>query len=114
LISRERSCRRKLRHLNYFEALQHATKVPRNETVIIYPCGFCQGLHVGHSIQANKLMQRLARTERRIARVEGVLPLTPDDLNRQQQSLRDLRRHLARLKAKQPASSLPEAISRAA
>ncbi len=41
LISRERSCRRKLRHLNYLEALRHAARVPQNETVVIYPCAYC-------------------------------------------------------------------------
>ena len=48
-MSRERSCRRKLRHLDYLEAMRHAAEVPLNETVVIYPCVYCTGLHVGHS-----------------------------------------------------------------
>ena len=28
--------------------MQHARQVPENATVVIYPCFFCGGLHVGH------------------------------------------------------------------
>ena len=105
MISRERSCRRKLRHLNYLEALRHAAKVPRNETVIVYPCNYCVGLHVGHSVPtpAAVLASRIARTERKIAQtkmaLENATPLAKEEIQRQRQRLRDLGVHLGCLKA---------------
>ena len=103
MISRERSCRRKLRHLNYLEAMRHAAEVPLNETVVIYPCVYCTGLHVGHSSTPEaRLLRRIARTERRIARttmtLESSASLTDEEIERQRQRLRDLRAHLAQLK----------------
>lgn len=104
MISRKRSCRRKLRHLNYLEALHHAAKVPRNETVVIYPCAYCAGLHVGHSAATPEaaLLRRIARAERRIARTKtalvNALSLTDEEIQRHRQRLRDLRSHLGRLK----------------
>ena len=104
MISRERSCRRKLCHLNYLEAMRHAARVPLNETVVIYPCVYCNGLHVGHSAATpeSRLLKRIARTERRIARTTMVLEssasLTDEEIERQRQRLSDLRAHLARLK----------------
>ncbi len=49
----ESSCLRKIRHLNYLSALRHAVKVHNNETVVIYPCSYCEGMHVGHSVAEN-------------------------------------------------------------
>ncbi len=105
MISRERSCRRKLRHLNYLEALHHAAKVPRNETVVIYPCAYCAGLHVGHSATTPEadLLMRIARTERRIAQtkmaIENASSLTQEEVQRHRQRLRDLCAHVGRLKS---------------
>ena len=102
-MSRERSCQRKLRHLDYLEAMRHAVEVPLNETVVIYPCVYCTGLHVGHSATPKaKLLGRIARTERRIARttmaLESSASLTNEEIESQRQRLSDLRAHLAQLK----------------
>jgi hypothetical protein len=42
------SCLRKLRHLDYLSALQHATRLNDDGSLVIYPCPVCGGLHVGH------------------------------------------------------------------
>ena len=42
------SCLRKLRHPNYLSALRHAAGLSQDNPLVIYPCPFCAGLHVGH------------------------------------------------------------------
>jgi hypothetical protein len=69
--------------------------VPNNETVVIYPCRYCQRLHVGHSIATP--IRKLLRTENRIMRAEAALAsvvnATPEMVQRQQQRLKDLIAH---------------------
>jgi hypothetical protein len=43
------SCLRKLRHPNYLSALRHAAGLSQDNSLVIYPCPFCAGLHVGHT-----------------------------------------------------------------
>ena len=109
-------CGRKLRHLDYLSAIRHAANVPENETVVIYPCSYCDGLHVGHQGWGKKtnkrsslttgqpklvhdLAWRLARAERRIALVEARFSnLTnprKDTIRKYSQRLGDMHRHLA-------------------
>jgi len=107
-MSRRSSCERKLRHLDYLSALQHATGIPHNETVVIYPCQFCQALHCGHSVATQikiaDLQKNLARTEGRIARaimkLKCAAVLTTQETQRERQRLKDLRGHLESLKAR--------------
>ncbi len=42
------SCLRKRRHPNYLSALHHAASLGEG-ALVIYPCAFCGGLHVGHN-----------------------------------------------------------------
>ena len=42
------SCIRKFRHPDYFSALRHAATLSEEDSLVIYPCVFCVGLHVGH------------------------------------------------------------------
>jgi hypothetical protein len=45
---RNRECTRKWRHLDYLSAIKHAVRLAQDETLAIYPCSYCDGLHVGH------------------------------------------------------------------
>jgi hypothetical protein len=50
-ISRSRRaglCLKKRRHEDFWSAMQHARQL-KSEGLVIYPCEFCNGLHVGHS-----------------------------------------------------------------
>jgi hypothetical protein len=104
-VSSRSSCERKLRHLDYFSALQHATNIPDNETVVIYPCRYCLGLHCGHSITAPKdvLQKRLTSTERKIGRATRKLECSAvqnaQETQSELQRLKDLSVHLEYLKA---------------
>ncbi len=102
------TCLRKLRHIDYLSALLHAERVPRNETVVIYPCEYCGGLHVGHSVMAppknRELLRKLARTEQRIARAAKRLKslaafAQEDEAQRERQRLKDLHGYLESLKS---------------
>ncbi len=110
-------CGRKLRHLDYLSAMRHAANVPDNETVVIYPCSYCDAMHVGHQRWRKKdkkrprrtktsqpklvhdLAWRLARTERRIALVQARFAnLTnpgENTISKYEQRLGDMRKHLA-------------------
>lgn len=108
-------CRRKRRHLDYLSAIRHAALVPENETVVVYPCEFCGGLHVGHQTPTRQLNQSpsvpgdlvskgIARTKRRIERVlkqmhSAPTRRDPEMRRRAHQRLRDLRRYLVSLEA---------------
>jgi hypothetical protein len=51
-----RQCRKKLMHLNFLAALQHARHHCRyfgEDNFNIYPCLVCNGIHIGHR-KANK------------------------------------------------------------
>jgi hypothetical protein len=99
LGSRQWSCLRKLRHTNYLSAMQHAAQLPNNENISIYFCPTCDALHLGHN--------RLARTEKRIARAqERMEGLMAPYLERNQQRLRDLCAHLERLKIQMSSDAL--------
>jgi hypothetical protein len=99
--SPESNCRHKIRHENYWTALLHAATIPDNATVVIYPCPVCLGIHCGHGIDlASKLIRKLARTERKITLAEaGMEALVPPFRARNQQRIKDLRRHMKLLKA---------------
>ena len=112
-------CGRKLRHLDYLSAMRHAINVPDNETVVIYSCSYCDGLHVGHQRWRKRddkrpphtttsqpklvhdLAWRLARTERRIAlfeaRFANITNPKKDKIRRHDQRLRDMRKYLGSL-----------------
>jgi hypothetical protein len=98
--SPESNCRRKIRHENYLSALRHAVGIPDNETIVIYPCPTCLGIHCGHGIdRASKLIRKLARTEQKIALARSNMKtLVPPYKARNQQRLKDLGRHAGWLK----------------
>ena len=59
----ERQCQRKFRHENYLTALHHAMQLAKND-IVIYPCGICDGLHLGHgfarcAVHCNRERDRL-------------------------------------------------------
>jgi hypothetical protein len=58
------SCLRKFRHSNYLSALRHAAALSQDDSLIIYPCPFCDGLHVGHT--GPDTLKRLRRELRRV------------------------------------------------
>ena len=72
-----RNCRRKLRHSHYLSALLHARKLRQDENLTIYPCPFCQYLHVGHARMMSKRLtapeKKKARLRRKIAQVQQQL-----------------------------------------
>lgn len=117
-------CGRKLRHLDYLSAMRHAINAPDNdETVVIYSCSYCDGLHVGHQRWRKRddqrpthiatsqpklvhdLAWRLARTERRIALVEArfanITNPRKDTICTHNQRLRDMWKHLGSLQTQQ-------------
>jgi hypothetical protein len=103
-ISKKSACLRKLCHFNYLSALKHAARLPKNESLVIYPCGECKGLHVGHSINdpAWALQRRIARAERRIQRSaeELAAPCTNTELaERLCRSIHDQQNHLEQLRS---------------
>jgi hypothetical protein len=98
--SPESNCQRKIRHEDYWSALCHAATIPDNATVVIYPCPVCLGIHCGHGIdQPSKLIRKLTRTERKIALAEAGMEALVQPLRaRNQQRLKDLRRHMEWMK----------------
>ena len=113
------SCLRKRRHIDYLSALRHATTLDRNYAVVVYPCDYCAGLHVGHqalmikrrlrrkgtSAPQNPLLRDIARTKRKIElRIKhferGVTNPRPVTVKKYQQSLTDLREHLVLLESR--------------
>jgi hypothetical protein len=58
------SCLRKYRHSNYLSALHHAAALRPDNSLVIYPCPFCDGLHVGHTHPAT--LKRLHRELRKV------------------------------------------------
>lgn len=112
------SCLRKRRHIDYLSALRHAATLDRNSTAVVYPCDYCGGLHVGHqtltikrqprrkrvSAPVDPLSRDIARTRRKIQTKikhfkRGVTNPRPVTVKKYQQSLRDLREHLACLES---------------
>ena len=116
-------CGRKLRHIDYLSAMRHAINVPDNETVVIYPCSYCDGLHVGHQRWHDRAVRRqqnakasqpklahdltwkLARCVRRIASAEAALAniqtAGEPAIRKYTQRLGDLRKYLAQLQNQQ-------------
>lgn len=113
------SCLRKRRHIDYLSALRHAAALDRNSTVVVYPCEYCVGLHVGHQNLAVKphprrkraaapvdpLLRDIARTKRKIEiKIKhferGVTDPRPVTVKKHQQSLRNVREHLTLLESK--------------
>ncbi len=112
-------CGRKLCHFDYLSALRHAANLPGNETVVIYPCSYCDALHVGHQRWRNWALRRqqntktnqpklahdlnwrLARCKRRIARAEAAIANIHNPrestVRKYNQRLNDLRKYLAQL-----------------
>jgi hypothetical protein len=77
-----RNCRRKIRHPHYLTALLHARRLRQDNNLIIYPCCFCQHLHVGHSRKMKRKRpvvydspweRKRVRLERKIAPVQRQL-----------------------------------------
>jgi len=61
----ELQCRRKLRHANYWTAVQHALHLGRD--VRTYPCPVCEGIHCGHPPESDLTRQyRRARKRLRV------------------------------------------------
>lgn len=108
-ISTKHNCLRKLLHTDYLSAIQHAARVPDNDSVVIYPCGGCgekdeMHLHVGHSMTDPiwKLKRQIARTDRRLSQSAELLltaEIGGEGAKSLQQSIRDRRAHLERLRA---------------
>ena len=112
------SCLRKRRHIDYLSALRHAATLDRKSTVVVYPCDYCGGLHVGHqtrtserkarrkrnSVPENPLLRRLDKAKRKIEKnikswETGVINPRPVTVKKFQQSLTNLREHLAFLES---------------
>jgi hypothetical protein len=112
------SCLRKRRHIDYLSALRHAAALDRNSTVVVYPCEYCGGLHVGHQARTIKrqprrkrastpedpLQRKIANTNRKIEiKIKhwerGVINPRPITIKKFQQSLMNLREHLAFLES---------------
>jgi hypothetical protein len=79
----ERQCQRKFRHEDYLSALHHAIQLSKND-IVIYPCGICNGLHLGHGLSGHA-----AHCERERDRL--ILPLNKEliivrEIVRQQES----------------------------
>ncbi len=47
-VKYQKQCERKWRHENYLTAMQHARQLS-DPNIVIYPCGYCGGLHIGHA-----------------------------------------------------------------
>ena len=116
-------CGRKLCHFDYLSALQHAANLADNETVVIYPCSYCEALHVGHQRWRGRAVRRqqnaktnqpklvhdltwkLARCVRRIASAEAALAniqtAGEPAIRKYTQRLGDLRKYLAQLQNQQ-------------
>lgn len=113
------SCIRKRRHIDYLSALRHAATLDRNSTVVVYPCDYCGGLHVGHQAPAveapakrkpeplpeDPLQRKIAKIQRRIEKKikhfeTGVINPRPVTVKKHRQSLRDMREHLALLESR--------------
>lgn len=71
-------CRRKFRHEHYLTALHHAQQLG-DANIVIYPCGICLGLHLGHAIPRHthhcerEQERRIASLQKRIAKREAML-----------------------------------------
>ena len=64
----QKSCRRKLRHTDYLSALLHARSL-HDDRMVIYPCEFCHGIHLGHTrLYRDELAKRIKAIRRRIAK----------------------------------------------
>jgi hypothetical protein len=121
-LSKEwRQCRRKYKHPDYLSALRHAAELG-DPTLVVYPCGYCGGLHVGHppkpppavelphkvvdpalpvTVRLAELRKVLRRTYTRLHRAQKIQkrlhhPL-PEEGHRAEQRVRDLYRHLRAL-----------------
>jgi hypothetical protein len=113
-----KSCFRKICHSNYLIALRHAARIPDNERVVVYPCNFCGGMHVGHLRQRpeidpfydsikdasfEQLDSRIKRTKLRLARAQqrlGDLRASgSSSMGTAEQSLSDLSWYLAMLES---------------
>lgn len=68
-------CRRKLCHVDYWSALLHLRRLGR-EGIMIYPCGICDGLHIGHD-QEHSRKRRLAKRE--LSRLEERLRVLEEE-----------------------------------
>lgn len=114
------SCLRKRLHTDYLSAIRHAAAIDMNSAVVVYPCGYCGGLHVGHqthtlekgrqkgtSIPEDPLLRKIAKTKRKIERnikhwERSVINPRPITIRKFQQSLTSLREHLALLESQLP------------
>ncbi len=115
------SCLRKRRHTDYLSAIRHAATVDRNSTVVVYPCGYCCGLHVGHqtrklergfrrkrtSIPDDPSLRKIAKAKSKIERAikhweSGVINPRPITIKKHKQSLTSLRENLAFLESQLP------------
>lgn len=68
-----RSCKSKLIHHNYLEAILHARAIEhhirKGQTIHIYPCEYCTGIHIGWSGRVPKTLTRLRHSIRRIDKI---------------------------------------------
>lgn len=113
----QNSCLRKLRHTNYLTALLHASCLANDGRLVIYPCGLCGGLHVGHlrqrscplpdpalaALDRDQLEKRIRRAQRRLqhatCELKSLADANRDACCRVQQRINDRRRHLALLRS---------------
>lgn len=68
-------CQRKYRHLNFLSAMLHARQI-QSPGLHVYPCEFCDGLHIGHDPEsedtqrARTVRKRLRSIDKQLAGME--------------------------------------------
>lgn len=107
-LHRYYSCKRKLRHDDYLSALCHASCLGDQNSLVIYPCEHCGGLHVGHGgkgesprTYANTLEKWIARKQRKVRRLKsGRKKLSGDDLRRRDEQIKMVSEYVEGLKVR--------------
>jgi hypothetical protein len=91
----ERQCKRKFRHENYLTALHHAMQLSKND-IVIYPCGICNGLHLGHGFtryaaHCERERDRLIKPlQRELSRVREIVGTQEDTVRRLEEDIERL------------------------
>jgi hypothetical protein len=91
----ERQCKRKSRHEKYLSALHHAMQLSKNE-IVIYPCGICDGLHVGHGFACHAAHCNRER-DRLIAPLNNELNAVREMVRQQEATIKRLEKEVETL-----------------
>jgi len=91
----ERQCQRKFRHENYLSALHHAMQLSKND-IVIYPCGICDGLHLGHGFARHAAHCQRER-DRLIAPLNNKLDIVREMLIKQEATIKRLEKEVESL-----------------